>query len=102
MLDVPFLCVGQANHGGCLDVRARGDHLFDIRELQRAVLHFKPREIVMLGSFAIVSDIHFRLRKAEDLLAIEKLLLGSVVQPGLRSAGILALRCNRDTRKSYG
>ncbi len=66
------------------------------------MLHFKPREIVMLGSFAIVSNIHLRLRKAENLFAIKKLLLGRVIQRGLRSAGILTLRSNRDTGKCHG
>ena len=92
VLDVPFLRVGQPDHRSGADVRARGDHLLDVRELQRAVLHFKPGEVVMLGRFAIAGDIHLRLREAEDLLAVEQLLLGRVVKLSFRCTGIRALR----------
>ena len=89
VLDVPLLRVRQPNHRSRLDVRARGNHFLNIGELQRAVLHFEPGEVVMLGRLTVVGDIHLRLGKAENLLAIEKLLLGGVVEFRFRAESAL-------------
>ena len=80
VLDVPFLRVGQADHGDGAGVRAGGDHLLDIGELEGAVLHLEPGIVVMLGGLAIGGRVHLVLREAEDLLAFEQLLLGGVVK----------------------
>ncbi len=77
---------------------AGGNHLLNIRELQRAVLHFEPREVVVFRPLAIVGDIHLRLCKAEDLLTVKQLLLHRVVERSLGSAGIRALRFQREDR----
>jgi hypothetical protein len=58
---------------------SRIDHLLDVFELQRAVLHFEPGVIVVLGRLAIARDVEGLLRAAEDLFAVQKLLLGGVV-----------------------
>ena len=88
-------------------MRAGGDHLLDIRKLQRAVLHLEPREVVVLGCLAIAGDIHLRLREAEDLLTAEKLRLGGVIELSLahRWQGILRKCCRpqlRNRRSSTG
>ncbi len=74
--------------GIAVDPRARRDHLLNIRELQRAVLHLEPGEIVVLCPLAVAGGIGLRLGKAEDLLAIKKLLLGGVIQSGLRRTAL--------------
>ena len=76
---MPFLRVRQPDHGNRGDVRARRDHRLYVLKLQRAVLHLKPGVIVVLGRLAVARDIHLRLREAEDLFALQKLLLGRVI-----------------------
>ena len=73
-------------------MRACGNHLFDIRKLQRAVLHFKPGEVVMLGRLAIACAIRLRLSEAEYLLTLQKFLFGSVVQRSLTGSREWVLR----------
>ena len=80
VLDVPFLGVGQADHRNGAGVRAGGDHRLHVLELQRAVLHFEPGVVVVLGRFAVAGDVELTLREAEDLLAFQQLLLGGVVE----------------------
>src|ERR1041385_775032 len=63
------------------------DHRLDISEFQRAVLHFKPRIVVMFCLLAITRRVHGGLREAEHLLAGEQFLLGCVVQPSGRQRG---------------
>ena len=99
MLDVPFLGIRQPDHGGGPDVRACGDHLLDIRKLQRAVLHFKPSKVVMLGRLAIAWDIRLRLSEAEYLLTLQKFLFGSVVQRSLTGRREWVLRNSRNTKE---
>jgi hypothetical protein len=48
----------------------------------------------MLCGLAIASDIHARLREAEDLLAFQQLLFGGVIQFGRRDLALL-LRMRR-------
>ncbi len=97
---MPFLRIRQPNHRCRLHVRTGGDHLLYVGELQRAVLHFKPREIVMFRPFAIVGDVHLRLCETEDLLTLKQLLLHRVVERSLGSAGIRGLRFQRERCKS--
>ncbi len=67
----------------------------DVLELQRAVLHLVPGSRKALGSFAIGRDIELRLCIAEDLLSLEQLLLGRVVERRLAGAGGLCRRLRR-------
>ena len=90
MLDVKLLGVRKADHRRRTGFRARGNHRFHISEFETAVLHLKPGVVVVLRIFAVLSDIEFRLRKAEDLFAVKELLFGRVVQRGFGR-----LRCGR-------
>ena len=47
--------------GVARDMRAGSDHLLDIGEFQRAVLHFEPGEIVMLRGFTIGGEIELAI-----------------------------------------
>jgi len=72
-------------------MRAGADHFFDIPELKRAMLHFKPREIVVLGPFALAINVWRVLCEAENLLSIQKLLFSGVIELRLCRGLILTL-----------
>ena len=80
-------------------MRARRNHGLHIFELQRAVLHFKPRVVVVFGRLAIAGDIELGLREAENLLAFQKLLLDRVVQLRLRGL-VLRLRKRQHAKRN--
>src|SRR5205823_13816502 len=54
-------------------------------------LHFVPGVVVVLGGFAIGGNIELGLRVTEDLLPVEKLLLGGVIE---RRFGAPSARCS--------
>src|SRR5437868_4696787 len=87
MLNVPLLSVRQADHGDRTRMGTGGDHRLDIFEFERAVLHLKPRIVVMFGLLAVTRRVHRGLRETEHLLAGEQLLFGRVVQLSGRQRG---------------
>jgi len=91
VLDVPFLRVRKPDHGDGAGVRARGDHGFDVLELERAVLHLKPGIIVVLRGLAIARDIELLLRELKICFPSSSFCLAVLYSFGSR----LRLLCGR-------
>ena len=61
---MPFLRIGQTGSSTGVAAATRASSRivgFDVTELERAVLHFKPREVVMLGLLAVAGWVHGEL-----------------------------------------